>query len=133
MTERSISNVKDGTNGYKSTQNGTKSDPGGKPQDEGQAKVELGKKVTLLRGISIIIGTIIGAGIFISPKGILKNSGSIGLSLIVWITCGVLSLFGELVVSGMEQLQWDGKEGGCYNLVLLTVHKCRRNYEKQIQ
>lgn len=58
-------------------------------------KVELGKKVTLLRGISIIIGTIIGAGIFISPKGVLKNSGSVGMSLVVWIACGILSLFGE--------------------------------------
>lgn len=102
MTERSMASVKDGTNGYKSTQNGT--DPDRKLQDGNQAKVELGKKVTLLRGISIIIGTIIGAGIFISPKGILKNSGSIGVSLMVWIGCGVLSLFGELVVSEMEQL-----------------------------
>lgn len=68
---------------------------GGKEQDEKCKKVELGKKVTLLRGISIIIGTIIGAGIFISPKGILKHSGSVGMSLVVWIACGVLSLFGE--------------------------------------
>lgn len=60
-----------------------------------EEKVELRKKVTLLRGISIIIGTIIGAGIFISPKGILKNSGSVGMSLVVWIACGILSLFGE--------------------------------------
>jgi len=62
-----------------------------------EEKVELGKKVTLLRGISIIVGTIIGAGIFISPKGILKNSGSVGMSLVVWIACGILSLFGECV------------------------------------
>ncbi len=60
-----------------------------------EEKVELRKKVTLLRGISIIIGTIIGAGIFISPKGILKNSGSVGMSLVVWIACGILSLFGK--------------------------------------
>lgn len=59
-------------------------------------KVELGKKVTLLRGVSIIIGTTIGAGIFISPKGILKNSGNVGMSLVMWIACGVLSLLGEL-------------------------------------
>lgn len=60
-----------------------------------QEKVVLKKKVTLLRGISLIIGTIIGAGIFISPKGILQNTGSIGMSLIVWAACGILSLFGE--------------------------------------
>lgn len=74
----------------KSPQNGGPGDP-----DIPSGKVELRKKVTLLRGISIIIGTIIGAGIFISPKGILKNSGSVGMSLVVWVACGVLSLFGE--------------------------------------
>ncbi len=98
MTKRSASTQKDGrvaANGV--SQNGSLSDPSGKLQDEDDRKVGLGKKVTLLRGVSIIIGTIIGAGIFISPKGILKHSGSVGMSLIVWIACGVLSLFGELV------------------------------------
>lgn len=94
---RSTSTNKDGkgtstAQGF--SQNGK--DPGGKLQESGEKKVELGKKVTLLRGISIIVGTIIGAGIFISPKGILKHSGSVGMSLVVWIACGVLSLFGEL-------------------------------------
>lgn len=69
----------------------------GQPAQEG--KVVLKKKVTLLRGISIIIGTIIGAGIFISPKGILKNTGSVGMSLILWTACGILSLFGKLLKS----------------------------------
>lgn len=70
----------------------------GSTSPEDNKKVELRKKVTLLRGISIIVGIIIGAGIFISPKGILQNLGSIRMSLIVWISCGVLSLFGELVL-----------------------------------
>ena len=98
MDSRSAPTFKDGntdSNGHTVFQNGK--DPSGKLQDKDEKKVELGKKVTLLRGISIIIGTIIGAGIFISPKGILKHSGSVGMSLIVWIGCGVLSLFGELL------------------------------------
>ncbi|CAF90967.1 unnamed protein product, partial [Tetraodon nigroviridis] len=88
----------------------------GSASPEDYTKVELGKKVTLLRGISIIVGIIIGAGIFISPKGILQNSGSIGMSLIVWISCGVLSLFGAL--SYAELGTCIQKSGGHYTYVL---------------
>lgn len=103
MTKRSTKTNTDG-NGHTFSPNGTQSGPSGKLQEQDDPKVGLGKKVTLLRGIAIIIGTIIGAGIFISPKGILKHSGSVGMSLIVWISCGVLSLFGELV----HECWWDG-------------------------
>ncbi|XP_059377694.1 cystine/glutamate transporter-like [Carassius carassius] len=81
-----------------------------------EERVELRKKVTLLRGISIITGTIIGAGIFISPKGILKNSGSVGMSLVVWIACGILSLFGAL--SYAELGTSIKKSGGHYTYIL---------------
>lgn len=112
---RGISSVcKVQKNGSQADHNGTNSS--GTVPITAEKKVELGKKVTLLRGISIIIGTIIGAGIFISPKGILKNSGSIGVSLLVWIACGVLSLFGAL--SYAELGTCIKKSGGHYTYIL---------------
>lgn len=58
--------------------------------------VKLKKELGLLDGVAIIVGIIVGAGIFVSPKGVLKNSGSVGQALIVWIFSGVLSLIGAL-------------------------------------
>lgn len=57
--------------------------------------VKLHRQIGLLPAVSFIIGTVVGSGIFIAPKGVLMNSGSVGLSLVVWALCGVLSLFGK--------------------------------------
>ncbi|XP_037316804.2 cystine/glutamate transporter isoform X2 [Pungitius pungitius] len=116
MSKRSTSPQKDGVAAsvHRVFQKDPPPEPGGTKQFEDR-KVGLGKKVTLLRGISIIIGTIIGAGIFISPKGILKHSGSIGMSLVVWIACGVLSLF---ALSYAELGTCIKKSGGHYTYIL---------------
>lgn len=36
------------------------------------------------------------AGIFISPKGVIKEVNAVGTSLIIWVLCGLLSMIGAL-------------------------------------
>lgn len=70
------------------------SDSENKSSDSGVVKMK--KELGLLDGVAIIVGVIIGAGIFVSPKGVLLYSGSIGVALIVWIVSGLLSMVGAL-------------------------------------
>lgn len=59
--------------------------------------VEVAKPVAhmgLFTSITMIAGVIIGVGIFASPTGAFINIGSVGVTLIMWIVAGVLTMMG---------------------------------------
>lgn len=61
------------------------------PNDSfGGGSLEKYKSLTYLNGLSLLVGLIIGSGIFSSPSQVIKNAGSPGASLIVWAVAGVL-------------------------------------------
>ena len=63
----------------------------GKDDDQIKLKAEM----TLMNGCTVIIGCIIGSGIFVSPTGVLQCTGSVNLSIVVWILCGLFTMIGK--------------------------------------
>lgn len=60
----------------------------------GGGSLEKHKTLTYLNGLSLIIGLIIGSGIFSSPSQISSTVGSPGAAIVVWIVAGILAWTG---------------------------------------
>ncbi|XP_037642263.1 large neutral amino acids transporter small subunit 2 isoform X2 [Sebastes umbrosus] len=81
----------------------------------GGSGVALKKQIGLVSACAIIIGNIIGSGIFVSPKGVLENAGSVGVSIIVWVSTGVITAIGALCYAELGVTI--PKSGGDYSYV----------------
>ena len=76
----------------------------------------LRKELSLISGVAYIVGSIIGSGIFITPRGILENTGSFGLSLVMWVIGGLTAVAGAFCY--IELGTFIKKSGGDYTYIL---------------
>ena len=60
------------------------------------ATPELPRVLGLFSIVAIVVGTMIGSGIFINPAKVAKDVGTPELMMAVWIVGGILSFFGAL-------------------------------------
>ncbi len=82
-------------------------------------KIELRRQITLPYASAIMIGIIIGSGIFVSPISFVINCGSVGASLIMWVVSGLLTLFVALCFNELGGIYPDS--GGEYNFLKHVV------------
>ncbi|MFL6416979.1 MAG: APC family permease [Bryobacteraceae bacterium] len=65
-------------------------------ENAGGSGPTLQRALGLPSAASIVVGTVIGSGVFLVPSAMIRNVGSVRELFVVWIVAGLLSLFGAL-------------------------------------
>lgn len=75
----------------------------GTPQQAG--RVELARDLKLSHAGAVVVGTIIGSGIFLVPSEMMQAVGSARLVYLVWVVGGLLSFFGALTYAELGAMK----------------------------
>ena len=78
-------------------------------------KVELKRSMGIWSGLSLVIGTVIGSGIFFKQAGVLQTAGSSTLGLLAWVAGGVITLAAGLTIAEIGARL--PKTGGLYSYI----------------
>ena len=57
------------------------------------------KNISVVRGIALVVGSVIGTGIFITPNSITRKVNAPATSIMVWLAGGIIAVVGGLVFS----------------------------------
>ncbi|KAG8164065.1 hypothetical protein KVR01_005983 [Diaporthe batatas] len=66
----------------------------GQVQDEQAFKFSESRKIGVTGAVFLILNKMIGTGIFSTPSGIFASTGSVGISIILWLIGGILTFAG---------------------------------------
>ncbi|MGB6678449.1 MAG: amino acid permease [Terriglobales bacterium] len=78
--------------------------------DLGSARLR--KELNIFDAVAVVVGTVIGSGIFLLPSFVAAQLHSLGAVLLVWLVGGILSLFGALSLAELGSV-YPGTGGLC--------------------
>src|SRR5512140_1357159 len=67
--------------------------------------IELARDLRLSHATAIVVGTIIGSGIFLVPAEMMQAAGSAKLVYLAWLVGGLLSFFGALTYAELGAMK----------------------------
>src|SRR5215471_20050170 len=70
-----------------------------------QARPELSRDLGVSEACAVVVGTIIGSGIFLVPAEMMQAVGSAKLVYLVWVVGGMLSFFGALTYAELGAMK----------------------------
>lgn len=71
----------------------------------GSTRLELARDLGVSHATAIVVGTIIGSGIFLVPAEMMQAVGSAGLVYLAWFVGGLLSFFGALTYAELGAMK----------------------------
>src|SRR5438874_5765052 len=76
------------------------------------SNITLIRGLTLVAAASIVIGNVVGTGVFLKARVMTCNVGTPGMVIVVWIAAGILSLAGALTYAELAAMM--PRAGGEY-------------------
>src|ERR1022692_611478 len=86
------------------------SQPGSQPGSQSDSQPDLPRVLGARHAMAIVVGTIIGSGIFLVPSEMMREVGSSGLVYLAWVLGGILSFLGALTYAELGAVPEEGTE-----------------------
>lgn len=80
--------------------------------DISPSRPSLRKELNLFDVVAVVVGTVIGSGIFLLPSFVAAQLNSLGAVLLVWVVGGILTVFGALSMAELGSI-YPGAGGLC--------------------
>jgi APA family basic amino acid/polyamine antiporter len=69
------------------------------------SRPELARDLGVSHAVAIVVGTVIGSGIFLVPTEMMQAVGSAKVVYLVWLVGGLLSFFGALTYAELGAMK----------------------------